>query len=106
MDVYSFGMAVCRIFLSDQPGTIFEQFGYSPDAGEQLSQHLDYIDGCKASCHFLELVQETLLSSKSIEQQLKAQLGQIFETTLQHEPLQRAASFGSIISILGSTDDV
>ncbi|KFY99987.1 hypothetical protein V498_00364 [Pseudogymnoascus sp. VKM F-4517 (FW-2822)] len=105
MDVYSFGMLVCRTFLSGELSASIGKVGHCDDLGEHL-QLLEHIDSLKASSDFLDLVLEALRLSKSIDQACEENLRQIFELTLQHEPQLRSADFNPIIgNMLADLDD-
>jgi hypothetical protein len=105
MDVYSFGMLVCRTFLSDALLGSVGKVGHCDNLGEHL-QLLEHIDSLKSSSSFLDQALEAVKFSKSIDYASKEDLSKIFELTLQHEPQLRSADFHPIVSILSSVDVV
>jgi len=105
MDVYSFGMLICRTFLSDELSASVGKVGRCDDPREHL-QLLEHIDSLKASSGFLDMVLRALQSSKAIDEACREDLRRIFELTLRHEPQLRAANFDSLVSIFASEDVV
>jgi serine/threonine protein kinase len=99
MDVYSFGMLLCRTLLSDELHDSIGLLANCNDPKEHL--HLvEMIESLKSSSQFLNLVLEALERSTFIAKSAKHVLRQIFEMTLQHDPRLRAPDFFSIASLI------
>lgn len=98
MDVFSFGMLVCRIFLGDALTSIM---GVTPGSNGLIDQQiLDGIDSLKAGPKFLEQVllyvrQESALATPIMELLLR-----LFEQTLHHDASSRVKDFGDVLAIL------
>jgi len=99
MDVYSFGMFVCRTMLSNQLPTTVGKFSRSlgPNECEEL---LEQMRNLKSSSKFLDIVIEALYASESIEPTYQKDLECIFQMTLQHAPDLRAPDFSPVVAIL------
>ena len=103
MDVYSFGMLVCRTFLSEELATSVGKIGKCDNAEEHL-QLVEHIESLKSSSEFLQLVLRALQLSESIDQACKESLRRIFELTLQSNPQIRPGDFNPIMAVFGSLD--
>jgi serine/threonine protein kinase len=99
MDIFSFGMLVHRVFLTDVMPVFTGAVG-EWEAAEESLRVLDEIDSLKATPEFLKQVQESLRQSSSIPSLLRQRLQRIFDLTLHHDPRSRAGGFEEILSLL------
>ncbi|KAH8671940.1 kinase-like domain-containing protein [Tricladium varicosporioides] len=104
MDIYSFGMLLCRTFLSDQLPELVGRFRNDIDIEEHQSL-VTLTEELKMTDRFLDLVLEALESCSVIEEDCREILQHLFRVTLQHDPSLRAQSFQSIISIICHDDE-
>ncbi|EPE35585.1 Protein kinase-like (PK-like) [Glarea lozoyensis ATCC 20868] len=105
MDVYSFGMLLCRMFLSSELTKYFKIFGHLFDA-ENRYLYLEEIESLKQSFSFLDMVLEALNKSSDLDNSVKETLREIFLKTLQHKPELRAPNFDYIVAILSTSDAI
>jgi hypothetical protein len=101
MDVYSFGMLLCRTLLSDELHDSIGMLANCNDPKEHLNL-VEMIESLKSSPQFLNLVLEALERSAFVEKPAKHVLRRIFEMTLQHDPRLRAPDFFSITSLIST----
>jgi serine/threonine protein kinase len=99
MDLYSFGMLVCRIFLSNELPFLVPRKEISPS---EHVKRVDEVETLKSTSKFLNCVLEVLYSSETFDKASKDLLAQVFRMTLQHEAHLRAPDFISITSTLTS----
>jgi serine/threonine protein kinase len=103
MDVYSFGMLLCRMFLASELSKSLEIFGQSINV-EKYHRYLEEIESLKQSSSFLDTVLEALKRPSSLGDSAKDVLREVFLKTLQHKPELRAPNFDSIVAILSTSD--
>jgi len=99
MDIYSFGMLVCRTMLSKSLSTTVGKVGHFSTA-EEIPAFLEYMKHLKSSTQFLDLVLQSLRESSTIEETWKADLEHIFRLCLQHNTSMRAPGFSLIMAVL------
>lgn len=104
MDIYSFGMLLCRTFLSDQLPESVGRLKNDIDIEERQSL-VTLIEELKTTDRFLDLVLEALESCSVFEEGCREVLQHLFRVTLRHDPSLRAQSFQSIISIICRDDE-
>jgi serine/threonine protein kinase len=102
MDVYSFGMLLCRVFLRESLSDTVSRVGHC-STREEHETLLKRMQRLKSSPEFLNMVLDALDSSLIIPNDGKAVLKPLFEMTLQHDPTLRAPDFSKMVSLLLST---
>lgn len=101
MDVYSFGMLLCRVFLSECLSDTVGKVGRCSTL-EEYEVLLQRMQGLKSSPEFLQLVLAALESASFVPNNQRALLRQLLELSLQHNPMSRASDFSEIVSLLSS----
>lgn len=105
MDIFSFGLLVCRLLLGEELVSAAVTKGLlSPGEDCGLATNLDsLIDELKGSGRFLELTLSILETSSNINGPEREILRKVFSLTLDPDPSHRAADFSEIISIIDPT---
>lgn len=105
MDLFSFGLLVCRLMLREELiSTAATEGLLLPNEDRDPSANLDsMVDELKGTGRLLELIVSALDTSSNITGPEKGCLRKIFFLTLDPDPSLRAVGFSEIISIMDST---
>ena len=103
MDLFSFGLVVCRLLLWEEliSGAALEGLLFPEEDGDDITANLDYIvDELKGTDRFLKLALSVLDTSSNITGPEHGLLRELFSLTLDLDPRARAVDFSEILSIL------
>jgi len=107
MDLFSFGLLVCRLLLWEElisaattQGLLLLEEGN--DSGANLDSMVDEL---KCTGRFLELTLQALDASANITGPHKEILRKVLSSTLDPDPNLRATGFFEIISIMDNTSE-
>jgi serine/threonine protein kinase len=103
MDLFSFGLLVCRLILWEEliSGAESEGLLFTEEDGDNLAARVDdMVDKLKGNGRFLELALSVLDTSSNITGPENELLRKLFALTLDPDPRARAADFSEILSIM------